>query len=299
MLDSFTDLGEGALTGLVAMWAEIVAFLPNLAAAVVILLVGYLVARIAAAVVRRLLVVVGFDRLSKRTGLADMLSRINVDKTPSHILGRIVFWILMLTFLLSASESLGLERLSATIDSLVQYLPRVLGAVFILAIGLFAATFARDAVRAGAETVDSRHAKALGQTTYLLLAVIAAALAIGQLELETQLLTIAITVVMAAAGIAAALAFGLGARETAANLLAGAYLRDTYPPGTRVGVGELEGEIKAVDPLNTVLAVGDDAEAIVPNSMLLRWTVEVAVPQLESDEDAPETSEERGPPGSP
>ena len=299
MLDSFTDLGEGALTGLVAMWAEVVAFLPNLAAALVILLVGYLVARVAAAAVRRLLVVVGFDRLSERTGLAGLLSRINVEKAASQILGRIVFWILMLTFLLSASESLGLDRLSATIDSLVQYLPRVLGAVFILAIGLFAATFARDAVRAGAETVDSRYAKALGQTTYLLLAVIAAALAIGQLELETQLLTIAIAVVMAAAGIAAALAFGLGARETAANLLAGAYLRDSYPPGTRLTVGELEGEIKAVDPLNTVLAVGDDAEAILPNSMLLRWTVEVAVPPLESDEDADEATVERDAPQPP
>ena len=290
MLDSFTDLGEGALTGLVAMWAEVVAFLPNLAAALVILLVGYLVARITAAVVRRLLGVVGFDRLSERTGLAGMLSRINVERTASHILARIVFWILMLTFLLSASESLGLDRLSATIDSLVQYLPRVLGAVFILAIGLFAATFARDAVRGGAETIGSRHATVLGQTTYLLLAVIAAALAIGQLELETQLLTIAVAVVMAAAGIAAALAFGLGAREAAANLLAGVYLRNTYPAGTRVVVGELAGEIKAVDQLSTVLAVDDDAETIVPNATLLRWTVQVAIPPLEPDEDADELS---------
>lgn len=285
MLDSFTDLGQGALTGLVAMWAEVVAFLPNLAAALVILVAGYVVARIVATVVRRMLAVVGFDRLSDRIGLASLLSRINVESTASHILSRIVFWILMLTFLLSASESLGLDRLSATIDSLVQYLPRVLGAVFILAIGLFAATIARDAVRGGVETIGSRHATVLGQTTYLLLAVIAAALAIGQLELETQLLTVAVTVVMAAAGIAAALAFGLGGRDVAANLLAGAYLRSAYPPGTRIAAGEVDGEIKSVDQLSTVLAVGNDVETIVPNATLLRLSVQVVLPPLETDED--------------
>ena len=192
----------------------------------------------------------------------------------------------MLTFLLTASESLGLERLSATINSLVQYLPRVLGAVFILAIGLFAATFTRDAVRAAAESVDSRHAKLLGQASYFLLVVIAVSLALGQLALETQLLTIAVGVVLTAAGIAAALAFGLGAREVVGNLLAGAYLRDTYPAGTHIAAGEVEGVVKSVDALGTVIAVGNEAEAVVPNSVLVRWTVRVAVPAAEPDEDA-------------
>lgn len=286
MPESLTDLGGGALAGLVAIWAEMAALLPNLVAALLILVVGYVVARVAATVVRRLLSVVGFDRLSERIGLAGLLKRINVDRTASHILGRVVFWILMLTFLLSASESLGLDRLSATINSLVQYLPRVLGAVFILAIGLFAATFARDAVRAGAETIGSRYAKTLGQTTYLLLAVIAAALAIGQLEVETQLLTIAIGVVMTAAGIATALALGLGAREIAGNLLAGAYLRDSFPLGTRIAVDGLEGEIKAIDPLSTLIAAGDDEEVSVPNMNLVRSTVRLPLPPVEPDEDA-------------
>ncbi|MDE0037045.1 MAG: mechanosensitive ion channel [Gammaproteobacteria bacterium] len=290
MLDSINDLGGGALEALTAMWAEVAAFLPNLAAALAILLLGYAVAKVAAFVVRRLLGAVGLDRLSERVGLADLLIRINVHKTASHIMGRLVFWILMLTFLLSASESVGLERLSSTINSLVQYLPRVLGAVFILAIGLFAATFARDAVRGAAESMDSRYAKILGQAAYVLLAVIAAALAIGQLELETQLLTVAIAVVMTAAGVGAALAFGLGAREVAANLLAGVYLRDSYPPGTWIRVAEVIGQVKSIDPLATVLATADDAEVVVPNSTMVRWTVRVTLAPPEADEDALEES---------
>ena len=291
MLESINDLGENALFALIAMWGEVAAFLPNLAGSLVILVVGYAVARITAAAVRRLLAAVGFDRLSERIGLAHMLGQINVQKTASHILGRIVFWILMLTFLLTASESLGLERLSATINSLVQYLPRVLGAVFILAIGLFVATFSRDAVRGSAETLGSRYAKTLGQATYLLLVVLSVSLAIGQLELETQLLTVAIGVVITAVGIGAALAFGFGAREVAGNLLAGTYIRDSYPTGTRIRAGDIEGEIKSVDAIATVLDIGDDMEAIVPNTTLVSSTVCVIMPQAEPDEDAIEPEE--------
>ncbi|MDE0037037.1 MAG: mechanosensitive ion channel [Gammaproteobacteria bacterium] len=274
MLDSIDNLGEGAITALVQMWGEVAGFVPNLAGAMVILVVGYVAARVAGSVVRRLLAAVGFDRLSERAGLAAVLDRMNVSRTASGILGRIVFWILLLVFLLSASESLGLDRLSATIDSLVQYLPRVLGAVFILAIGLFAATFARDAVRAAAANIGSEHANTLGHATYGLLAVISVALAIGQLELESGLLTVAVGIVMTAAGVAAALAFGLGSREVAANVLAGAYLRDNFPPGTRIAVEGTAGEVKAVEALATVVVTGD-GDVSVPNMLLVRGTVRI------------------------
>ena len=274
MLDSVNNLGEGMLAALMHMWSEIAAFVPNLAGALVILVVGYVAARLVGAAVRRLVAAVGFDRLSERSGLASVLERINVSRPASHIVGRIVFWILLLVVLLSASESLGLERLSATIDSLVQYLPRVLGAVFILAIGLFAATFGRDAVRAAAENIGSEHAKTLGNATYGLLAVIAIALSIGQLDLEAALLTVAVGIVMTAAGIAAALAFGLGSREVAANVLAGTYLRDSFPSGTRIAVDGIEGRVVAVEALATVLAT-EQGEASVPNMALVRGTVQV------------------------
>lgn len=284
MTRSVSEWGEGAFAAAVTAWGEVASFLPNLAGALLILIVGYLVAKVVMVVVRRLLTAVGFDRLCERIGIATMLGRINVEKSASHLVGRLVFWILMLTFLLSASESLGLERLSATINSLVQYLPRVLGAVFVLAIGLFAATFARDAVRAGAESLDSRYAKVLGQATYLVLAAIAGALALAQLEVATQLLTIVIAVLISGAGIGAALAFGLGAREVAGNLLAGAYLRDTYPVGTHIAADNVEGVVKSVDALGTVLSVGD-GETVVPNSTLVRATVRVVLPTPDADED--------------
>ena len=272
MINSIEDLGQGTLIALTAMWSEVAAFAPNFVGALVILAVGYVVAKILSAVVRRLLSVIGFDRLAEKTGVADQLTRMNVSRPASGIFATVVFWILMLAFLLSASESLGLERLSETIDSLVRYLPRVLGAILILSVGLFVATFTRDTVRAGMANIGSEHANAIGQATYVLLAVIAIALAVGQLELETVLLTVAVAVVLTAAGVAVALAFGLGSREVAANVLAGAYLRDSLSEGTRIAVAGIQGEVKAVEALST-LVVTEDGETSIPNMTLVRETV--------------------------
>lgn len=272
MLDSVEDLGQGALIALTTMWSEFAGFAPNLVGAVVILAVGYIVAKVMSVVVRRLLAAVGFDRLAEKTGIAGQLARMNIARPASGIFAAVVFWIAMLAFLLSASESLGLERLSATIDSLVRYLPRVLGAILVLSLGLFLASFARDAVRAGMANIGSEHANAIGHATYLLLAVITVSLAIGQLELETALLTIAVGVVMAAAGTAVAIAFGLGSREVAANVLAGAYLRDALPEGTGIAVAGIEGAVRSVEALSTVIATAD-GDASVPNMTLVRETV--------------------------
>ena len=274
MANSVDNLGERAIAALTAVWQEAAAFVPNLLAALVILVIGYVASRIAASIIRRMLTALGFERLSERIGIGRALQRMEVTKTASHIVGRLVFWILMLTFLLSAAETLGLERLSATIDGLVQYLPKVLGAAFVLAVGLLAATFARDAVRAGANAAGSTHAQALGQVTYALLAVVAGTLAIGQLEIETALLTVALGVVIGTAGGAAALAFGMGSREVAANVLAGAYLRDNYPPGTRIAVDDIEGTIRAVEGLGTVIET-TTGEVTLPNTTLVRERVRV------------------------
>ena len=286
MLRSVQEFGREALDTFLVLWVDAIAFLPKLAVSLIILIAGYLFARLAAMIVRRLLEAVGFNRLCEKMGVVQLLTRINVEKDPSYILGRVVFWVLLLASLLLTSDYLGFERLSAAIQSFVQYLPRILVALVIVSIGLFVASFVRDAIRAGIGGLSPVHANVLGQTAYVSIGVIAAALAVDQLELETQLLTIALGIAITAAGIAAALALGLGSRDVTGNVLAGFYLRNTYPVGTRIQTEEFEGEIKSIDAISTVLEVNQDIEKVVPNKTLLNATVSVEVPPREPDEDS-------------
>ena len=229
-----------------ALWSKVGAFIPNLLAFLVILLVGYVVARLAGAVVRKLMNAIKIDQFSQRIGIKDVLDRANIGVTVSGILSGIVFWLLMLTFMVSATESLGLPRVSSTIDSFVLYLPKVLGAAFILMTGLFIAQFVRDLITSGAEGFGLEFADPLGKVAYGLLVIIFVTLSIGQLELETGILNDVIVIALMSVGAAGAIAFGLGSKYIASNILAGTYVRELFREGDRVAIGNLSGVVSQV-----------------------------------------------------
>ncbi|MDE0419702.1 MAG: hypothetical protein OXK76_02295 [Gammaproteobacteria bacterium] len=90
MAISVDNLGERAIAALAAVWQEAAAFVPNLLAALVILVIGYVASRIAASIIRRMLTALGFERLGERIGIGRVLQRMEVTKTASHIVGRLV-----------------------------------------------------------------------------------------------------------------------------------------------------------------------------------------------------------------
>ena len=145
-IDSVNVWGSTLVSAMSALWTKIAAFVPNLLAFIIILLLGYLVARLVSTLLRKLMRAIKIDGFSQRIGIRGALDRANIDTDVSGILTSIVFWLLMLMFMVSATESLGLPRVSATIDNFVLYLPKVLGAIFILMVGLFIAQFVRDLV---------------------------------------------------------------------------------------------------------------------------------------------------------
>ncbi len=259
---------ESLMAAATTLWSTVAAFLPSLFAALLILGFGYFFARIVSRLLEKLLKRLGVDGYSENTGLVGALERAGVNVSVSHIVSRVVFWILMLTFVVSVTETLGLPRVSATIDSLVQYLPKILGAVFILLAGLLIAGFVRDAIRTGAEGIGLEYASGLGSAAYVMLSVIVIALAIGQLDLETAILTQAISIILISAGAAAALAFGLGSREVAANVLSGSYIRDQFQPGSRIEVDGYHGTIESIGAINVVVRRDDGDLVSIPNRQL-------------------------------
>jgi hypothetical protein len=255
-----------------ALWAGFVDLLPNLLAAVLILVIGYIIARVIRSLLRRMLGMVGIDGLSETISLHTFLARANIQAPLSAIVAELVFWLLMLVFIISATETVGLPRLSATLDTFLLYLPRVFGALFILVIGLFVAGFVRDLVRGGAASVGIDYAASLGTGAYVMLLIIIVTLAIGQLDLETQVLNHVIAIAVLSVGVATALAFGLGAREVAANILAGTYVRELYGAGDRVQYRDIEGEIRFIGATKTVIA-NAAVEISVANADMLRDVV--------------------------
>src|SRR5680860_420425 len=127
-VDGLTDAVTGSL-------AQIVAYLPTLILACMLLGLGYVLARLVSVVVTRLLQLMGFDRLLSRTAVQTLLERSGTKQKSSEILGMIGFWIIFLVFLIQASNTLSLTMVSDALTSIAYYIPKVGIAVLVLVLG--------------------------------------------------------------------------------------------------------------------------------------------------------------------
>ncbi len=254
---SLTELGE-TLAG----------FLPSLVATVVIVAGGWLVSRLVASVAERLLRQLGLDRVAARVGLAETLRQGGLAATPSRIASRLVFWVLMLTFLLSAVETLGLSAVTLTIDRLIGFLPNVIAAGLIFVLGLLLARLVGNVVTSAAAAADLGPSQRLGSMAHGVVALVAGVVALEQLGVETGIIVTVVTAVVGAIGVTVGVAFALGARPVITHILAGHFLRQSLPSGGSVEIDGQRGVVERVGAIDTLLRDGERSWS-VPNGRIL------------------------------
>lgn len=269
-LDPWTQSLVAAMT---ALWTKVANFIPNLFGALVVVVLGFLVAKLLDTLLSKLLAKFGLDRLMAGTGLTKLLGRGGLKVPISTLIGKIVYWFVLLIFLVSAAESLGLQRVSATLDMLALYLPKVFGAALVLLVGVLLAQLVNGVVRGAAEGVGLDYAGSLGRVAQWLVIVISISVAISQLEVKTDLLNHVIVIVLITVGLATALAMGLGSREIASQILAGIYVREMFQVGQQVQIGEVEGQIEEIGTVKTTLLTDDGELVSMSNRVLLEQRV--------------------------
>ena len=269
-LDPWT---QSLISAMTALWTKVAGFIPNLFVALVLVLLGFVVAKLLDTLLSKLLGKVGLDRLMTGTGLTKLLARVGIHAPVSTLIGKIVYWFVLLIFLVSAAESLGLQRVSATLDVLALYLPKVFGAALVLLAGVLLAQLVSSLVRGAAEGVGLEYANGLGRVAQGLVIIISISVAIGQLEIKTDLLNNVIAIVLISVGLAVALALGLGSRDIASQILAGIYVRELYQVGQQVQVGEVEGQIEEIGTVKTTLLTDTGELVSVANRVMLEQRV--------------------------
>jgi hypothetical protein len=261
LVDSLTEFGT-AVAG----------FLPSLAATLVILAFGWLVSRVLQAVTERVLRQLGLDRAAARLQVTETLREGGLSALPSWIVGRLVFWVLMLTFVLSAVETLGLTAVTATIDRLIGFIPNVIAAGLILVLGLLLARLLRGVVSSGAAAAEIGQAQRLGALTQGSVVLVVGVIALEQLGVKTEVVVTVLTAAVAALGISIGIAFALGARPVITHILAGHFLRQTLATGGSVEVEGRRGVVERVGAVDTLLR--DEAGAwSIPNARLINKVV--------------------------
>lgn len=263
---------QAVLGSLSELGSSFVAFLPSLIATLVILGVGWLVSKAVEVAAARGLRRVGLDDASRRLRIASTLEQAGIRSSPSRMTARLLFWVLMLTFVLSAVETLGLTAVTSTIDRLIAYLPNVIAAGLILLLGLLLGRFARSVVGSAAAAANVEQAVRLGALSETLVVMIVSVLALEQLGVDTRLLVTVISVALGAVSLTLGVAFALGARPVVSHILAGHFLRQSLPAGASVEIAGRRGTVERVGPVDTLLSDGQRRWS-VPNSRLLEEEV--------------------------
>jgi hypothetical protein len=171
--------------GITDAWSNVITFVPKLAAALLVLLVGYLVARVLAAVLNKVLERVGFDRAVERGGIKQALARSKYD--PSDIIAKVVFWLIFLVTLQLAFGLFGPNPISDLLSGLIAYLPNVLVAILIVVIAAAIAKAVTDLLTSLLSGVSGGQVIAKGAGIAIL--VFAAFAALDQLRIAPRIVT--------------------------------------------------------------------------------------------------------------
>lgn len=213
------DIAEALVQSWHNFSAAFALFVPRVIAAVIIFAGGFVVALVARRLVRRVLVGLRFDRLTARTGASELL---RVAEMPSAdlLVAKLVFWIVWVGFIVSAVDTLQFGPFQGLVQEFFRFVPRVLLALLVLALGFLVGNFVWRATLLASVNAGLPGARLLSGTLRLLVIAMATVMALEQLGLATTVVLTAFAITFGALMLALAIAFGIGGRDAARQLIA-------------------------------------------------------------------------------
>jgi small-conductance mechanosensitive channel len=241
---------------------QILEYLPSILGAVVLLLVGWGVARL----LRYATVQIAERTVTRLAHTRPMDTRVTQPKSYSAapaVASRIVFWVVLLFFVLAAAEVLELELISGLLAGVTAYIPRLLAGLLILFIGLWLGEVTRAILSRSGAGIGIEQSDILGRLGQILVLLVVFSVAAGQVGIDTTLLIVLVAIVFGVMFGSVALAFSLGATTTIANLLAAQSIAQTYSIGDCIRIGDIEGKILRITRTNLVLETRE-GQTLIP-----------------------------------
>ena len=226
-----------------AMFTAFLLALPSIVGALLLLVVGWIVAGIVGGLVTRLLRKVGLDTIATKAGITAFLQRAKMKLDAAGLVGGIITWYVRLIFVVMAANAVGITAVSSVLNQIIGFIPNLLVALLILGAFAWLAGVTRNLVLGATESAAVPNSGALATLAYATVLGFGIVAAASQIGVAATLINILFTGVVAAIALAFALAFGLGGREEAARVLrdwrgqaTSAMERvDTSPEPARVG----------------------------------------------------------------
>ena len=253
-------------------------YLPNLLGAIVIFFLGHWLAKLLTRLLQQGVERLGFDKLIAETGMTRALEQAKLTQKPSELLGRIVYWLIMLNLVIIVLRILGLDIIAEPLNQIIGYLPQIFIALIILVAGIIAAQFIGRVIQAAVASMGVEFSEAVGQLVQISLIIMVVIISLQVVGLDVTIFTNLVINIFTIVVAGVALAFGLGGRGLARNVLAGYYAREMFTIGDEVLVGAQEGVLVGIGTVNCEILVGLE-RLVLPNTRLTDGQVRIKVSQ--------------------
>ena len=198
-----------------ALLYQVGSFFVNILLVVVILIIGWVCAKVIRDLLTRCLKAIKLDQLSERIELDNILSKGGISNSLSELIGVICYWIVLLVAVVASLNAVHLTVAAELLNRMIIYVPSVIAAIFILILGMFVATLLSNIVQTATNNAGLSESRILSKIVQALVMIFAIAIALEQLNIGAKTIHILIGITVGSLGLAVALAFGLGCRDIA------------------------------------------------------------------------------------
>ena len=250
-----SSLVDTLITGLSNAGTKIITYVPRLLTAVIVLVIGWLTARLLRAIIVRL--VRGLDRLWHKLIVRKELAEVQNRYPPTKVIGEISFWLIILFFASMAADILGLTVFVSWISQVVSFFPLLIAGAVIIVAGIIISSLVRDLVASAASTAGAAQAELLGRITQVVILITAIVIGVDQVGIDITFLSIIAAILLSTTLGAVAIAFALGAKKHVENIVSGHNVRRRYRSGDTVRIRDIEGKILKIGSTGIVIDTAD------------------------------------------
>lgn len=247
--------------------------LPNIMGAIIILILGWLIARAMRYLIQKLFHTKSLISITHWINELPWTKQSEMTVDGASIIARFVYWIILLFFFIAASETLGWTAVSQTIGMLLSYLPTLLSAIIIAIVGLYIAQVVRKVILAALRSLEVGFARIISTIAFYIIVVFVILTAMDQAGVDTTAITSNVTLILGAVMFAFAIAFALAAKDILLNILSSFYSKQNFTIGNIIKVREIEGEIIKLNNVSVVIKTAT-TEVVLPAHTLISEKVE-------------------------
>lgn len=253
---------------------DVIEVTPKIAKALIVFIIGYIVAKLLSRGIKFLLKKSGVDALKDKLEEIEFVSKANVQILPSSALSKTIYYFLMLGVTLVSAEILAIPEVTELISDLIRLIPTLLVAVIILIIGLLIAESIRKIVLTTCQSLGIPAAKIIASFVFFFVVINALMIALKKATIPTQFLTDNLTIIFAGIIGAFALGYGISSKNIMSSFLSSYYSKGKINIGDKLTIEDVTGEVIGMDS-TTITLLSDSKRTIVPLSKFTKENITI------------------------